>query len=85
MKERRVGKFKLDDRLVLDYEVSQLVFGAMGFVCTRCEHDYLTRQFEYRGFSPLFDITPVEFEIPEYEIKFNGSNVTAERKQDHGH
>ena len=83
MVQRRVGKFNLDARLVLDYEVSQLVFGAMGFVCTRCEHDYLTRQFEYRGFSPLFDIVSPEFDLPEYEIKFdgvNGENVTAVRK-----
>ena len=85
MDNRRVGKFKLDARLVSDYEVSQLVFGAMGFVCLRCEHDYLERRFEYRGVSHLFDIAPDWSEVPEYEIKFDGENVIAERKQDHGH
>ena len=80
MKERRVGKFKLDEQLVLDYEVSQLIFGAMGFVCLRCEHDHLTPRFEYIGVSHLFDIIPDWSEVPEYEIKFDGENVTAERK-----
>lgn len=78
VKERRAGRFKVDQNLIeKDPEIALLIMPHM--IVMRAESMHMYRVVEYMAYSALFDPLPFMSEVPQYNIIIKDNQVTAER------
>lgn len=81
--ENRIGTFTLSGDYLREWQELLPLMG--NFVIVRCEYMYANQQMVYTAYSPLFDVSPEECAIPEYNIQitlndFGPATVIATRK-----
>ena len=69
---RRIGRFRLDAKLIEEFNYDAIIGVMSNFIIIRCEHSYAGKCFHYTAISHLFDEVKEGAEHPEYVILITG-------------